>query len=428
MIEIRHFCRGGLGGTHAVAGGIMAEGLAQYRPEQLAELARGLALIVIGHSEAEAPGGPAADWLVETATTMVEFAEVGCEIAIVGDAISLAVDLFPERVLQRRRALHRMMEWLPESPYLLVEVDGRLSAHWAQVIARVDALLTERPNWSVVIFVSDSAAREVDHDSGLGKYILGEVRVLPQDLSIEDLASVIEGSEAVVAVSSAMTTISKSFGRRVVTIDSASADEPEFSVGRTDEGAGVHALSKPVRGQLELDPPAADLIGHFDQLARTIERAMWRQKGSSTTNVAPAVDLLALRRAYIVRGDRLRALQNALVATQEESSHFQAELYVSRAESDQLKQNLLAVQIRASTGDERYKTTTAELAALATRYDAAIKATDLAVSTSLAAEDVAASLAHQLQRTEANLAALHSTKVMRFLRFPRAVYAWVRQI
>ncbi|MBK9969676.1 MAG: polysaccharide pyruvyl transferase family protein [Actinobacteria bacterium] len=114
-------------------------------------------------------------------------------ISIVPDSGFLVPRLFPLPVLQRRRALHHMMGWLPVGDYVVVQGNRSILNQVGQLCSALHTVLDRHPGLSLVTLETGPGDGEAAFSTAVRAAMVG-VCSMPEALVPEDVASVIEGA------------------------------------------------------------------------------------------------------------------------------------------------------------------------------------------------------------------------------------------
>ena len=375
----------------------------------------------------------------------------GCEVpvAVIPDPGFLVPRLLPTHVLQRRRALHHLLSWLPVAGYVLVQGSSSMVPQVGQICAVLDAVLGQS-DLAVVVLDSSSPRGDSSFGETLRQRCPVSVHVMPAGLVCEDIAAVIEGAKAIIAVSLHAGVTGMAF--QVPTVIVNLNDQSKLTAlaeltGPTCElvtdlsqlpAALRKSLAAPTDGHL-VRSLQAELDTHFDRMATVIERAgAVRAVSAECVQRRAAVvaqELRALRRAHTVRGRQLVAERSAFAAALE-SQLDAVDLLQSRLHSADQALGVLAPQLaearhchqlavhREEELDESMRATEAERDHLATRVALLVSVLEVHVATG---QQHMGELQQQLRLTETALADVHRTKTFRLARLPRRAFGWLRR-
>ena len=371
------------------------------------------------------------------------------DIAVVPDLGFLVPRLMSPELLRRRRALHHLMNWLPTGDYVLVQGNESLLPLVGQMCAALEAALGGSELAVVVLETTRSGGPPL-YAEAMRRRCPIPVHALPGDLANEDIAAVIAGATAVIAVSVHTSVTSMAFGVSTVIVNVRDqskltalveltgptceevidiSDLPAAlrkALGTTSDGQLVSAL------QVELD-------AHFDRIAGVIEQAgATAALGGARSQRRVAVvaqEVRALRRAHAVRSRQLVAERSALAAAVEAQSAttvaVQVRLDALHEETVQLTHQLvdvhhhhgLAVQ-RITELDSLLQQAHGEREAIATRSGQQVAHLQSQLD---ALGHHTGELREQLQLTETALADVHRTKTFRLARLPRRIFGWLQR-
>ena len=393
------------------------------------------------------------------------------DIALVPDPGFLVPRLLSPRTLQRRRALHHLLNWLPTCSYVLIQGNSSLLPLVGQISAALDSALGNT-DLAVVALDTTPSIGDTSFVDALRRQCPLAVHIMPSELSNEDIAAVIEGAKAAVAVSLHTSVTAMAF--EVPTVILNIGDQSRLTALAeltgpaceliTDLGDLPAALRKALvttgAGQL-VRSLQAELDVHFDRMDEIIEQAgSAGAVGPVRTQRRAAVvaqELRALRRAHSVRSRQLvfersafaAAFENQIAVADDVQARFvavreamevlqseladvrhhhalavqrinelDAALAVERANRDELLQRASAER------DELLNLARAERDALATRSIDQVNHLESEVD---AMTQHAHVLRSQLVVTETALAEVHRTKTFRLARVPRRVFGWLKQ-
>lgn len=345
-------------------------------------------------------------------------------ISIVPDSGFLVPRLFPLPVLQRRRALHHMMGWLPVGDYVVVQGNRSILNQVGQLCSALHTVLDRHPGLSLVTLETGPGDGEAAFSAAVRAAMVG-VCSMPEALVPEDVASVIEGARGVVSISMQASITAMAFQRPTVIANlggrsnlTALAElvSPMATciTDITELPAALHkALGVPCDGRLVRELQA-DIDRHFDRMAEVIEQSSSTggdvQRAQRRSSVV-AAELGALRRAHAVRGRQLSAERMGRAIT----------LDAERAALDALRSGLAAADERLVEFHENH----AEFAAAAQNQlaDVSTRLVEAEHRQQLLQQTIG-DLEQQLLLTEAALDAVHRTKLFRLARWPRKVFGW----
>ena len=120
-------------------------------------------------------------------------------VAVVPDSGFLVPRVLSNDVLERRRALHHLMGWLPVSDYVVVQADDSVVSQVGQLSAVLDGVLGQSD--LAVVVLDSGSIRSSACGEALRRRCPVPVHVMPAGVTCEDIAAVIQGAKAVVAVS-----------------------------------------------------------------------------------------------------------------------------------------------------------------------------------------------------------------------------------
>lgn len=373
------------------------------------------------------------------------------EIAVVPDSGFLVSRLFGDEVLSRRRALHHLMGWLPAGPYIVLQGNRSLLPLVGQLCTALQAVL-DGTGISIVTLETGPTHGDGEFSEAVRSRCPMPVRSMPAALVAEDIASVIHGAEAVVAMSLHANITAMAFQRPAVILNmvrqSKLAALAELTAPISTQVTDLAELPAALRKMLSSTPDATlvrelqgDIDRHFDHLATIIQGADAGSERAQRRAAVIAAELSALRRAHAVRGQRLvgeRSALSAALATQVDlAAQLQADLTDARLRleaADNGLAQLSAAHYQLELGHRALQLEHHRLDAVLRETAAAEQA-----ATSLRAElhelqgrheqVVAhhAALEQQLAVTEAALTAVYRTKTFRLVQLPRRLYGWLRR-
>ena len=363
-------------------------------------------------------------------------------VSVVPDSGFLVSRLFPQIVLERRRALHYLMSWLPVGDYLVVDGHRSLINQVGSLCAALEGALG-RTDLTVVTLDASPAEGDTSFSDALRTRCALPVHALPANLVCEDIAAVIQGARAVVGGSLHTSITAMSFGVPTVILNLGNESTLTALAELTGPTCELvtelsqlpAAIGKALGSTIDAEwvrSFQSDLDAHFDLMGTVIERATSQDRSSDGSpprrSRAVVAELMALRRAHSVRGQQLVAERSALMAAFEEqratATTLRAGLATSTAEVTSLKQNLaevgdhhrLAVQ-RIAELDQMLAEVSDEKTAL---FDRAEELADTA-------RQREAELREQLLLTETALSDVHQTKTFRLMRLPRRAFGGFRR-
>lgn len=241
-----------------------------------------------------------------------------------GDPLLLAGRVFSPDVLRRRADLLRLCGALPAGRRLVVEIAPSLGAsHVVEgLIEAVSAALRADPRLSAVVVDLDPT-RQPSAGSRLRLAGLGAERVhhLPDWVGLDDVAAVMSGSVAVLAISPAGAHLAASLSAPVSALDTGLGERFDAAIPLLagDLTPAVQSfLAAPHK--VAIDRAIEQLDGAFAELAERLPH------GAGAAHVAPQADATASALAILQR--RLADERTALAA---ELSRMQAELDHLRA-------------------------------------------------------------------------------------------------
>lgn len=379
----------------------------------------------------------------------VRAAGVEADVAVVPDLGFLVPRLLPLRVLQRRRAVHHLMNWLPAGEYVLVQGNAATVPLVGQLCAAIDAALGE----------TELAVVAIDTTRNLGRPAFVEammrrcpqpVRMVPGDLANEDVAALIEGARAVVSASVHASVTALAFGRPTVIVN----------VGDRSKLAALAELTGPACEMITdiSDLPAAlrkavvsttdgelvrvlqaDLDTHFDRVAKVIEHAGSAESvgaiRAQRRQVVVAQELQALRRAHSVRSTQLVAERSAFAAAHEEqlvrAGELQSRLEATHETIAQLTGECADIHHQHELATHRINELESLVEEVRAERDDSVESSTGALRQVVALLDAAEQhgrdLRTQLDLTESALAEVYLTKTFRLTRLPRRVFGWLKR-
>ena len=379
-----------------------------------------------------------------------------CDINVAPDTAFLTPRLFTQPLLRRRRELHAVMGWLPIGNYIVVQADDLVVGAVPQFSLALQGVLDEHTELTVVVLSMGGACADEGFNEALGRYLPCPVSILPPLLA-EDIASVIEGAQVIIATSAAACITALAYGRSCVLLNLDRRPEMTALAGQVEsiapQVADLRDLPTAFRRAFSTVPAArslrdieATIDHHFDELCSVIERRC--ETNSPTTpratrrNAIVAAELHSLRRAHDIRGRQLvgerAALSSALERERTErasaletehraNAHLRAHISATEAERDAAVSACAAERARADQAEAAftavYQTSLTHNEAIDQSLSVAAQANIAAV----AAVDRANELRVQLRLTGAALDATHATKTLRLLRVPRRLYGLARK-
>lgn len=388
----------------------------------------------------------------ERSLARLRAAGADADIAVIPDPGFLVPRLISSRTLQRRRALHHLLSWLPPSKYVVVQGNASMLSLVGQISAALDGALGQTALTIVALDTAPSIGDSAFGDA-LRRRCPVPVRVMPSSLGVEDIVAVLEGATAVIGASvhAGVTAMAFNVPTVIMNLDDQSklAALAELTGPTCAHVTDVSELPAALRKTLVATGDdrlvrslQAELDAHFDTMAAVIE-VTGRSDAIGAGRAHPratlvAQELRALRKAHDVRGRQLVAERSAFAEAFEQQlvtisdlearvDALQVDLQAAASLSDALAetrhQHWLAAE-RVAELDAMVQAAWAERDVLGAR--AAEQNRRLETELLLANRHVEV-LHTQVGITEAALAALYRTKTFRLARIPRRIFGRLKR-
>jgi len=294
------------------------------------------------------------------------------------DPLLLVPRLMPAPALARRLHYVRMMGWLPPTGSgLVVDVDGALAPHVAEVAREVDAAASADAA-AVVLMTTSAGGDSAAVADAIASSLTAPVHRVPGDATVDDIVAVIAHAAGVAATSPFAATLARAYG------------VPRLDVGAAGAPADVARGLESVDGVTDVRAVQAELDTQFDRVAAVVgASAAARPRPSDTSRALTTAEYVgALAQAHQRMRERLAAER---LAVADHVGRHDGEMAALRARSVRLRNERNELEIRLIQEAARHGECAAELA-----------------------------------RARAELEALRNVRVLRVLRPARAVYARLR--